>query len=150
MQGQRRALNSGDEICLIKCKDKKDQEASSFIFQLLNARPVSRRMGLFSPLRQASSLRSSPSGSLGVFGGGRRIEDLYDIREEIGRGTCGRVHVGVNRLTRQDWEVKVRPEVPGPAERDGLRACRPLIAAHAASSWWCCTWPRRSRPGGSG
>jgi hypothetical protein len=43
-----------------------------------------------------------------VAGGGRRIEDFYDIREEIGRGTCGRVHVALHRKTGEAWAVKVR------------------------------------------
>jgi hypothetical protein len=107
LQGQRRALNSGDEICLIKCRDKKEQEACSFVFQLLNSRPARRGNGLFSPFKPVAALRSSPSGSLGVFGGGRRIEEHYDIRGEIGRGTSGRVHIGVNRKTGEEFAVKV-------------------------------------------
>lgn len=42
-----------------------------------------------------------------VAGGGRRIEEFYDIREEIGRGTCGRVHVALHRKTGEAWAVKV-------------------------------------------
>jgi len=45
-----------------------------------------------------------------VAGGGRRIEDYYDIREEIGRGTCGRVHVALHRKTGEAWAVKVNED----------------------------------------
>lgn len=65
-----------------------------------------RPSNLLSP-SPSISLRSSPSRRFGLFGGGRRIEEFYDIRDEIGRGTCGRVHVALHRKTGEAWAVKM-------------------------------------------
>ena len=104
VQGQRRLLNPGDEICLVKPRVDADMEPFSFVFTL-NDVPQRSQRPLVGSTR--GSLRSSPSGSLGLFGGGRRVEDYYDIREEIGRGTSGRVYLGVHRITGESWAIKV-------------------------------------------
>ncbi|CAM9933350.1 unnamed protein product, partial [Laminaria digitata] len=52
-------------------------------------------------------LRSSASGVAGIFGGARKVEDLYDVREMIGHGTSGEVRRAINRTTGKQVAVKV-------------------------------------------
>eukprot|EP00904_Undaria_pinnatifida_P009768 jgi/Undpi1/5921/HiC_scaffold_2.g01195.m1 len=52
-------------------------------------------------------LRSSASGVAGIFGGARKVEDLYDVREMIGHGTSGEVRRAINRKTGKQVAVKV-------------------------------------------
>ncbi|CAM9269823.1 unnamed protein product [Discosporangium mesarthrocarpum] len=52
-------------------------------------------------------LRSSPSGVLGMFGGARKVEDFYDVREMIGHGTSGEVRRAIHRATGRQVAVKV-------------------------------------------
>ncbi|CBJ28013.1 Chk2, checkpoint kinase [Ectocarpus siliculosus] len=52
-------------------------------------------------------LRSSASGVAGMFGGARKVEDFYDVREMIGHGTSGEVRRAINRTTGKEVAVKV-------------------------------------------
>ncbi|CAM9938226.1 unnamed protein product, partial [Hapterophycus canaliculatus] len=52
-------------------------------------------------------LRSSASGVAGIFGGARKVEDFYDVREMIGHGTSGEVRRAINRTTGKQVAVKV-------------------------------------------
>ncbi|EWM29175.1 checkpoint kinase [Nannochloropsis gaditana] len=149
-KGQRRLLNSGDELCLVKAREDQDYEAASYVFIPMEPKDRQQRQprqagGMPSPSFESSlpttsippptpaiascvfSSASSPRAAQTVcnqnpcsrplvphdgkhsFAGKyvRRIEEFYDIREEIGRGTCGRVHVALHRKTGESWAIKI-------------------------------------------
>eukprot|EP00752_Nemacystus_decipiens_P011211 g9962.t1 len=99
--------------------EKVEAEAATFTFINLNRnRGASHgRSGTLSvaetlragTLQGVSSpvLRSSASGVAGIFGGARKVEDLYDVREMIGHGTSGEVRRAINRTTGKQVAVKV-------------------------------------------
>ena len=109
-KGQKRQLHTGDEISLLnpvsKCKDGKRAAALavlSFTFVNLHDRVTKarRQQSIAEAVIPAKAARGAASGP-----SARAVEDVYDIREVIGRGTCGQVHRAFHRQTGAPWAVK--------------------------------------------
>jgi serine/threonine protein kinase len=90
---KRRQLNQGDEICLAS-KSRTSAAASYMFQQILPARPT--------PKKRARPHSPQPDSQPT-----RHIEDDYDIREQIGKGTCGEVWRAIHRETGRHYAVKI-------------------------------------------
>ena len=111
-RGERRLLNNGDEVYLVKPRvpgqsgARRDVvEATSFTFinfmqRQASAPPAAAEEGARHTAGGAKhNLQSSATLS--------EVEAQYDIRQQIGRGTAGVVHVAVQRRSGRRFAIKV-------------------------------------------